>query len=252
MSVYSNQIGFAAGALVATQVGASGAVTPQRFGILQDVSLDFTADLKELYGQKRYAIALAPGKTKVEIKAKFAAIAGQLFNQLYFGATTTATASIFADSEAQTIPGSSTYTVTASNGSTFLTDEGVYYQLAGTPLTKVATLTAAGQYIPPTGSPGVYTFYSADASLGVYLSYLYSTAAGVQIPIANPNMGVGPSFKVVLSQPFDGRDAVFVFNQCQASKLSFPTKQDDFTIMELDFMVAADINGNIGTINSQL
>ena len=71
MPLYSDQIGFAAGVMIGTSLTASPA-TPRRFGILQDATLDFSADLKELYGQKRYAIALAPGKTKVSIKAKFA------------------------------------------------------------------------------------------------------------------------------------------------------------------------------------
>nr|WP_294549976.1 hypothetical protein [uncultured Rhodopila sp.] len=252
MSQYSEEIGFAAGTLIATQVGSGGIVTPVKFGILQDVSLDFSADLKELYGQNRYAIALAPGKTKVEIKAKFAGIRGNLFNQVYFGVTATPTQTLFADGEADTIPASSTYTVVAANGSNFLTDEGVFYAAAGTPMTRVSTLTAAGQYIAPSGAPGTYTFDSADASLGVYLSYLYSSTAGVQLPISNVRMGVGPSFKIVLSQPFDGRDAVYIFNQCQAAKLSMPTKQDDYTIMEMDFMIAADSNGNIGSINTSL
>ena len=250
MAQYAEQIGFAAGSLVATQVGASGVITPVRFGILQDVQLDLSADLKELYGQKRYAIALAPGKTKVEVKAKFAGIKGNLFNQLYFGATVTATQSLFADSETGTVPGSSTYTVTVANAAAFLADEGVFYSATGLPLTKVASPSAAGQYTQ--SNAGVYTFSSADASAGVYISYLYSSTAGQQIALANINMGVGPSFKMVLSQPFDGRQATFIFNQCQASKLSFPTKQDDYMINELDFMISADIAGNLGSINTTL
>jgi len=71
---------------------------------LQDAQLDFSADLKELYGQGRYAIALAPGKTKVEIKAKFAGIRGAAFKRFYFGAATTpATQVLFADSEPGTV-----------------------------------------------------------------------------------------------------------------------------------------------------
>jgi hypothetical protein len=249
VSQYAQQIGFAAGTLIGTPVGVSGPVTPQRFGILQDVSLDFSADLKELYGQNRYAIALAPGKTKIEIKAKFAAIAGNLFNQLYFGATAAATETLFANQEAQTIPGSGAYTVAGSNAAHFLSDQGVSYASTGLPFTNVGTVTSAGQYI---SNNGTYTFNAGDASAPIYLSYTYSSTGGVQVPIANIAMGVGPSFKIVLSQSFDGRQITYIFNQCQCSKLSFPTKQDDFTISELDFMVAADASGNIGSLNTAL
>ena len=56
-------------------------------------------------------------------------------------------------------------------------------------------------------------------------------------------MGVAPVFQVMLSQPFDGREQTFIFNRCQASKLSLPTKQDDFQINEMDFMAFPDIAG---------
>ena len=80
MSQYAEQVAFGSGTIIATQVGLSGVATPARVGILQDAQIDFSADLKELYGQNRYAIALAAGKTKVEVKAKFAGIRGNLWN----------------------------------------------------------------------------------------------------------------------------------------------------------------------------
>lgn len=248
MSQYADQIGFAAGTLIATPIGASGVITPVKFGILQDVQFDMSADLKELYGQKRYAIALAPGKTKIEIKAKFAKMSGALFNSLYFGATSAATQTLFQDSEADTVPAATTYTVTVANAAKFLADQGVFYQATGQQLTQVSTVTASGQYSVNTAT-GVYTFYSGDASAPVYISYTYSSTGGIQIPITNVAMGTGPSFSIMLSQAFDGRQGNIVLYQCQASKLSIPTKQDDFTIYELDFMVAANAAGNIGSFN---
>jgi len=247
MSLYADQLGFAAGVLIGTSLAANS--TPRRFGILQDATLDFSADLKELYGQKRYAIALAPGKTKVSIKAKFASIRGALFNDIYFGATSTATQTLFADSEAVTIPASTPWSAPVANSATFLADQGVYYALTGMPLRRVASAPSTGTY-SLTG--GTYTFAAADASLAVYISYTYSSAAGVQIPITNLAMGSGPAFTINLSQPYDGRQALYSFNNCQASKLSLPTKQDDFMIAEIDFMIAADLSGNIGSINTSL
>ena len=317
MSQYAEQIGFAAGVLIGTRVDIAGQ-GPVRFGILQDASLDFSADLKELYGQKRYAIALAPGKTKVELKAKFAGIRGALFNGFYFGeASTPATQTLFLDSEAHAIsaatvlhtnadtasgnvlPFTSTTgvavgatvtgtniaagttvlsivantsvtivpaitgdvannaaitfgpSVSVTNQSTWLTDQGVYYAASGLPLSFVplGTAPAQGQYGV---TNGVYVFNPADAAAAVYISYTYSTSSGVMIPVPNVNMGVGPSFSIMLSQPFDGRQSTYTLNNCRSSKLSLPTKQDDFLISELDFQVAADIAGNIGTINTAL
>ena len=246
MSQYAEQIGFAAGVLIGTRVDIAGQ-GPVRFGILQDCSLDYSADLKELYGQKRYAIALAPGKTKVELKAKFAGIRGALFNGFYFGeASTPATQTLFADSEPQTVASSA---ATVTHSGQFLADQGVYYAATGLPLELVASITGVGQY---TVSAGVYAFDASDDGNAVLISYTYSSSAGIQIPISNPPMGSGPSFSVVLSQPFDGRQATYTFDNCQSSKLSLPTKQDDFLITELDFQVAANLAGDIGTINTSL
>lgn len=55
-------------------------------------------------------------------------------------------------------------------------DNGVTYE-DSTPLIPVKTLSAAGQYIPPTDAlPGVYTFDSADASAEVLISYSFIPA----------------------------------------------------------------------------
>jgi hypothetical protein len=243
-STYSEQIGFGAGVLVGTRLDVTPA-TPRRFGILQDAQIDFTGEIKELFGSRRFAEAVATGKTKVEIKAKFAGIRGSLFNDLYFGNTTVATQTKFADSEAGTIPGTP-YAITVTNSVTWVADQGVFYAATGAQLTKVASAPATKQY---SVAAGVYTFAAADTTLGVVISYTYSTSAGLVIPIANSAMGSGPSFSVILSQPFDGRQANYIFNNCRASKLALPTKGDDFTISEMDFMVAVDSSGNIGSIN---
>nr|WP_294564480.1 hypothetical protein [uncultured Rhodopila sp.] len=249
MSQYAEQVAFGSGTIIATQVGLSGVATPARVGILQDAQIDFSADLKELYGQNRYAIALAAGKTKVEVKAKFAGIRGNLWNSTYFNATTVATQTLFADAEAGAVPGSVAYTVTVANSAKFLADAGVFYAATGLPFACVASAPAVGQYMV---AAGVYTFAAADANAAVYISYTYSSTSGLVIPITNVKMGVSPSFKIVIATTFDGRQANFVFNQCQSAKLSIPAKQDDWLISELDFQIAADIAGNIGTINLAL
>src|SRR5579859_4294479 len=59
--------------------------TPMKFGTLQDVSLDISGDVKQLYGQKQFPEAVACGKGKITGKSKFAAINGKTFNALFFG-----------------------------------------------------------------------------------------------------------------------------------------------------------------------
>lgn len=250
MSLYNQQLGFAAGSMIVTPIQSGSLVTPERLGILQDITIDFKADVKLLYGQNRFAFAAAPGKTTIDMTAKTAGISGNLWNTTFFGATQVPAQTLFADNEVGTIGAGGTLTV--ANGTNFLSDEAVAYAGTGVAFTNVGTLTAAGQYQPPTGSPGTYHFDTADIGQEVYSSYLYSSAAGVQIQLANPKMGVGPSFRVVATGSFDGRQATYIFNNCFCADLNIPAKQDDWTITELKINAIADPYGNIGTINTSL
>jgi hypothetical protein len=80
---------FGAGTLWGFPVGGNTAAnpTPMKFGTLQDVSLDISGDVKQLYGQKQFPEAVARGKCKITGKSKFAAINGKMLNDLFFGQT---------------------------------------------------------------------------------------------------------------------------------------------------------------------
>ena len=116
------QYGFGSGVLTALRNDIAGQ-TPVRFGVLQDVSVDFSADTKELYGQTQYPVDVARGKVKIAGKAKFAQINTKLFNSLYFGQSTSTGSVLFAYNETATIPNATTAVTSAltSAGSAVLT-----------------------------------------------------------------------------------------------------------------------------------
>lgn len=93
-----NQYGFGSGVLYGTRTDG-GVVTPVRFGILQDVTIDFAAEIKELYGQLQYPVDTARGKAKITGKAKFAVLQASVYNSLYFGQTATTGQTLFAYNE---------------------------------------------------------------------------------------------------------------------------------------------------------
>ena len=78
--------------------------TPAKFGTLQDVSLDISGDVKQLYGQKQFPEAVARGKCKITGKAKFAYINGKQMNDIFFGQTMGTGMKQVALDEAWTIP----------------------------------------------------------------------------------------------------------------------------------------------------
>lgn len=316
---------FGTGQLYGMPVGGG---DPLQFGALQDVSVDISADIKELYGQYGFALAVARGKTKVEGKAMTGEVNPDIYNSLYFGnnsETTGATIPVF--NEAVTIPavgagptttaltqvaGVATATFAAphgftvdeeitvagatpsgfnvsnvpvlsvptpttltyavpsgtttpasvqgtftgsnkaavANAATFVLDLHVMNASTGVRFKQVASGPLAGQY---TVSAGVYTFNSADAGTAVLINYLYTnSAAGNTIAINNVLMGVAPTWQMVLTEVFNAKTYVLVLYSCTSSKLSFPFKQDDFGISELDFSAQANAANQIGYLSVSL
>jgi hypothetical protein len=239
------QFAFGSGALYAVRTDISPS-TPLRFGALQDIQVDFSSDLKELYGQGQYALALARGKAKIEGKAKFAQVNGALFNSLFFGQSLATAQLVVVQNEAGVVP-TGGGNVTAVHGSAFQADLGVTYAATGIPLTRVAASPALGQYTVTTA--GVYGFAVGDAGAAVLLNYDYLATVGSEIAITNLPMGQAPVFQAVFVAPFNAKQLTLQLNACVAAKLSLPTKIDDWSIPELDFQAQADSAGNIGSLS---
>lgn len=238
MALYS----FGSGVLLGVRTDIANA-TPLNFGLVQEVQLDFQFSSKQLYGQYQFPLAVARGQGKIAGKAKMAQVSGLSFNNLFFGQTISAgqLATIFG--EADTVPGSSSYTVTVANSSTWQDDYGVLYAATGLPLTKVASGPTAGQY---SVAAGVYTFSSGDASKAVLISYTYTvSASGQQFTLANQLLGTTPTFQAQLFTTFQSKPVNVKLFNCVSSKLSFATKLEDFTIPELDFDIFANAAGNV-------
>jgi len=219
--------------------------TPLNFGMVQEVTLDQSFTSKELYGQNSFALAVARGTAKFTGKAKLARISGLVFSSIFYGQgiATGRKATIYG--EADSVPGSSTYTITVAQSATFDTDYGVVYAATGLPFTKVASGPATGQY---SVSAGVYTFAAGDASANVLISYTYTVSgSGEKLVVANPLLGAQPTFQCRLfgKDPTNGNECSVTLYQCVATKLSFGTKLEDFVIPELDFSVQQNAAGNV-------
>lgn len=238
---------FGSGVLLGARTDIANA-TPINFGLVQDVTMDISFDLKELYGQYQFPVAIARGKGKFTGKAKMARVSGIAFNNLFFGQTIGANEILTSFAESQTIPGTSTYTVAANNAAALVDDYGVVYSATGLPFSKVASGPTKGQYCEGSGT---YTFSSSDGSTGVLLNYTYnSTSTSAEgIAVSNQLMGTTPTFQAQLYTTFNGVPLNVKFYNCVSSKLSFATKLDDFMIPEMDFSVYANAAGNVAELS---
>ena len=244
------QLGFGSGVLVGTAItdayGAPlAAPTPIQFGVLQDCSVDFSFDVKQLFGQYQFPVAIGRGKGKISGKAKFAQMNGLTLNSLCFGQTLVAgTLSEVIDTVGTAIPTTPfQITPTVPGSGTWTVDLGVIGP-NGLPLTKVVSAPATGQY---SVAAGVYTFAAADTGNVVRISYQYTATSTVakKLTINNVLMGQAPTFRADLLIPYGGKSFVLTLPACTGTKFSIATKLDDFTIPEFDFDGFADASNNV-------
>lgn len=242
---------FGAGTLIGRSTAANS--TPIQFGILQDVSLDFTFTLKELYGSKQFPADIGRGTAKITGKAKQGDIDADLYNQLFFndplvGAPLGAGQLLLALSEVGVIP-TTPFTITVANAATFISDEGVKYSLTGQRLQRVASAPIAGEY-SVNEATGVYTFAAADVALAVLINYLYtSTTGGKKFVITSNLLGDAPTFGVVFNGIRNTKQINITLVACVSTKLTLATKIEDFLIPEFDFQAMADASDTVGTIS---
>ena len=239
--------GFGSGVLIGTPSGAN--PTPINFGLIQEVTIDFSSTNKPLYGQGRYAKAMGAGTIKVTGKAKMARISGLAFGTLFHGIVPSAGQNASIMGEAGTVPGTSTYTITVANSATFTGDLGVVYAGTGLPLKEVASGPTIGQY---SYAAGVYTFAAADANAAMLISYQYTVSAtGQKISITNPLLGATVNFALNLYglDPTNGKSYSLQLNNAVSSKLTFGTKLEDFIMPELDFDCYANAADVVGQWN---
>jgi hypothetical protein len=251
------QLAFGAGALWGNRTDQTGSgIGPDQFGILQDVEIDWDWQTKELYGQFQFPLDIARGQGKITGKAKFARIFGAIYGDLFFGQTPATGQLTVAENEAQNVPATGPYTVTVTEAANFADDLGVWYATganAGGRFTRVTTPAAAGQYAVNLAT-GIYTFFSADASAALLVSYLYNnTTSGRKLVLTNQLMGYTPTFKATFYTTKTTQSVpaglALVLNACTATKLALPTRIDDYEIQEFDFSAFADPTGTIGTLS---
>lgn len=237
---------FGSGVLLGTRTDIANS-TPVNFGLVQEVTIDESATIKELTGQFQRPVAIARGTIKTTGKAKVARISGMAFANLYYGVVPTAGQVATSFAEADTVAATTPFIVTVANSATFAADAGVLYAATGLPLTLVASSPAAGQYSVNTAT-GVYTFNSSDAGKAVLVNYTYTIAAvGQKFTVANQLLGTTPTFQAVFYTTFQGQAISLKLNNCTSNKLSFQTKLEDFIMPEFDFSCFADASGNVMT-----
>ena len=223
--------------------------TPIRL-LLQEVTIDFKADLKKLWTLSQFPISKARGKVDVMGKAKLCSFEPDPLNQLFFAQTETTGMSIPVDQEQHTIPNTAAFSVTVTNSAnTPLQDNGVYINsgpFAGELLIQVSGAPGPEQY---NVSAGVYNFNSADNAQNVLISYTYTNATrGKTLQMSNQIMGYAPEFRADFWGTFRTKYFGIRLNSCVMGTWSVPTKLEDYWVADITFDASTDATNNLGFI----
>lgn len=219
----------------------------QRFGIVKEVSVEFSQKLEKLLGQNKLPDDIAPGDMEFKGKAAFAEIEVDTYNSLFFGDIITTGTKRFVNGESHTLAGNN-FAVTNS-GNNFAVNLVVRYAATGVELQPVsAGNEATGKY--SVSATGTYTFGGNDAgnNVVVLVDYAYTSASGKTLTVTNHLMGYGPVFEMYLTQPYqsDG-NGVHLF-QCRASKMSMPMTRSAHMFSDFEFEAFANAAGNVAEI----
>lgn len=223
--------------------------TPSRAYVPQDMSIDFKQATKELYGENKFAVAIAAGEMSITGKVTMGAANARQLGDYLFDAAGTTGQILESDKEAGTVPATTPYTVTVVNSATWTEDLGVM-KSDGTVMTRVTSPAAADQY---SVAAGVYTFDSADSGASVLISYLYTEATtGEKIAMANSAMGPSGAFTAVMVF-LNGQTQqdILTLNNAIATDYGIATKQGDYAKPTFGFMASVDTNNNLGTFSFQ-
>lgn len=240
---------FGTGSLYGRQTGVSNP-TPIRFGGVQEASVDFSFEVKELFSQYQFPLAVARGTAKITGKAKFAALSGIAFNNIFFGESSLGNTPILTSiDEVNTVSNSNL--VTVAQAANYVQDLGVLNVSTGAIMTRVAAGPLGTTQYAVNESTGNYTFNNAMAQAQVMITYDYNGAAnsGTLVTGVNQLVGSAPQFLMVLSGSFQNKAMRMKLNACMASKLSLGTKLADYMLPEFDFNAFVDVTGNWGQLS---
>lgn len=162
------QLGFGAGVLTATRNDiANGA--PIRFGALQDISVDWDGEIKELYAQGQVAIDARRGKMKIQGKAKLAYIDNNLMANLFFGTSVSTGQYVPVYNEAQTVGTVKTGNTSAAtaSGNTITFAAAITGVTVGSGVSDITNVGAipAGTYVQSIAG-AVYTLSNTVTGVG--------------------------------------------------------------------------------------
>ena len=223
--------------------------TPMRPYLVQDQSVTFKRDVKDIYGENQLAADVASGTLGVTGKVTFGTSNARLFADLLFADAGGIGQINESDGELGVVAGTTPYIVTVANSATWTVDLGVIAVATGARYARVASgaeIAGASYSV----AAGVYTFASGDEGKQMKISYLYGVAGtGETVTLTNQKQGKVGNFTSVMVFPWGTEQDVLTLNSCLLSDTEISSKMADYAKPTLGFSAACDTTDTLGTFS---
>ena len=247
---------FGTGRLLAVPNGGS---VQQPYADLYDIEVDFKTDLKPIFGEGQYPIAVADGHREIDITAKSWSLdLESLATDFNIAAPASGTDSYIFDEKVTIV--AHTYTLanapdTSSGASTvqltmYVTNGGItfpvlYEQVASGHEVAGVSFSLSGSTI---------TLATGDTATSGKVSYLYANTNGTMVVIVNNYQNSSPIYTLDLFKrdrsPIDNSVGV-LWLHLQAVRFGgtkFPIKENEWASWDRTFKAYADPTGTVGTL----
>jgi len=219
--------------------GADG--VPRQVATLQDISFNFKADVKELFGSGQFSVDAATGTKSITGKFTSGEFDMLAINAVFFNEVATVGSLVLVRDEAGETAGDA-YTV--AGGADFDKDLGVK-TAAGVDLIRVAAAPAEGQYA--VSSTGEYTFNAVvNDGTRFFFSYIKRSATGSTVSLTNREAGDTVAFEGRFwKKSRTGKQFGMIAPACIMSSLDLSFKQNDYMMPASEFTVTTPNVGHI-------
>lgn len=217
--------------------------TPRRIAIIQDVSIEVKREMKELFGENKYAEDAASGNESISGKYKSGELDPAWMMENFMSATRTTGYQELVRAEVGTI---TTGAVTVAGAADFLEDWGVVNPSTGRAYRRVAATPAVGEYTV-NESTGVYTFNTTENGVAPLFTYLKEVTGSGETYSVNNTLAGDAVFCSLLLYKKSRTGKAFGLRLANAAfeSASFGFKLNEHAMPEGSFKGFADATGQV-------
>lgn len=220
-----------------------GVPTPRRIGIIQDVSIEIKRDLKELFGENKYAEDVASGNETISGKYKSGELDPSWMMESFMSASRTTGILVLVKAEESVVTAAS---VTVAGGADFSEDYGVVELSTNKVWRRVASAPSAGEY-SVNETTGQYTFNATDNTKRLAFTYLKKQTTSGETYTVNNTLAGDSVFVSLLLYKSSRTQKSFGLRLANASfeSASFGFKLNEYAMPEGAFKGFAGSNGKV-------